>query len=62
MIIMFFLGASAVMVCFCVYFIVIPVASGTPNYNTIEHTMPIIRLALIIIFIIFSSGLAVQVM
>ena len=62
MILMFFLGASTVMVGFCCYFIYVPVASGNPDYTTIEHTMPIIRTAFIIMFIIFSSGLAVQIM
>ena len=50
------------MVMFCIYFTITPCASGKPDYTSIEHTMAVIRLGFIVNYIIFSSGLAVQIL
>ena len=61
MIIMFFLGASFIMLLFGLFFLIIPSSDGDNDYDDISASMSILRFTFIIIYIIFASGVAVQV-
>lgn len=61
LIIMFFLGASLIMILFGIFFLCIPQSDGDTDFSDITSATSVLRFTFIIIYIIFASGVAVQI-
>jgi hypothetical protein len=59
LIIMFFLGASLIMILFGIFFLCIPQSDGDTDFSDITSATSVLRFTFIIIYIIFASGVAV---
>ena len=61
MIMMFFLGASTIMILIGGFFIMIPSSDGDDDLDDITSSLSILRFCFVCIYIIFAAGVAVQV-
>lgn len=59
---MYCCGASSVLWLFSIFFMAIPTQSGTADYKDLDETLAVSRLAFIVIYIIFASGLVIQIL
>jgi hypothetical protein len=53
-------GASCILLVVAAFFIFIPSTTGDPDYIEIVRSMPVIRVAFILTYIVFASGLVMQ--